>query len=1362
MIRRLDFNAFAAGTVIDDAYRETNGVTVSAVGGSGQAMVFDTNNPTGDDTDLASDTLNGVLIISEDGDNSDPDDNDAGGSIFFDFDGPSRMKSLTFKDIEETSGEGTLMIFYDANGDIIEKHFVQPTEDGGERTVGMSVDGVSRMEVRFEGSGAVDNLVFDDNLPIDEGPTAVDDSSVTDEDTAVIIDLRGNDTDPDNLRDDLVIGGFVSANGTVTDLGDGTVSFLPDPDFNGETSFTYTVTDPDGNLDTGEVTVLVSPVNDAPVALDDTDTTDLDTAVTVDLLANDSDLDGDELTVTAATVPALQGTLVDNGDGTVDFIPAAGFIGDATISYTIADPGGLTASALHTVTVSPKDVDPIANPDTAETPEDTAITIDVLDNDSDPQGDPLTLTEATVPAEQGTVEIVENELLFTPAPDFNGPCTITYFIEDPDGNSAEGSVSVEVTPVNDDPVAADDTDTTPAGTPITVDLLSNDSDVDGDTLTVSTATVPAEQGALVNNDDGSATFSPADGFTGPATISYAISDGNGGADSATHVIDVTPVILAPPVANDDVETTIEDTSVIVNLLGNDTDADNALDELIISDLQIDPEEGTVTDNGDGTVRFTPAANFNGDARITYTLTDPAGAFDDAQAVVTVTPVNDAPLAVDDVMGTPYNTPIEDIPVLANDMDVDPDLLRVVTATSLDGAVLINPDGTLTFTPTDGFTGPAEISYMISDRPEGDPEALTDVGSLIVNVAKPGDRDGIVDGTIGDDLIDTAYLGDPDGDLVDSEDAIIPGQEANDDIIRPGTGNDTVVAGLGDDNLTGGEGDDSILGEDGNDTVDGGAGDDVIDTSGPDLAPDQGYPDAASDSLGFDGDDDAENDRDSVDGGTGNDTIATGDDRDTITGGAGADVINAGIDDDIVDGDEGDDRIVGGEGSDTIFGGDGDDTIYAGNDPDGIGDLLDIPDETTQGSPFAPDRNPDNGRDVVLGGAGDDLIFGADDDDSLVGGAGADTIDGQIDDDTISGGSGDDSLLGGQGDDTIDGGTGEDTLEGGTGDDTLRGNRDDDILMGGGGDDVLDGGGDDDLLVGGDGDDNLQGGQGDDTLRGGTGDDTMTGGAGQDVFADVGAGDDIDGGSGPVDNDTLDLRGSAPEGGRLEVVYTSEDLEDGVVNYFDTDGADAGQLVFEEIENVIPCFTPGTRIATPKGERLVQELEVGDRIITRDNGIQVIRWVGAREMSGADLKNAAHLRPVLIRQAALGNDLPERDMMVSPNHRVLVANDKTALYFEEREVLVAAKHLTGLEGVDIVDVSHTTYIHVMFDQHEVILSDGAWTESFQPGDMSLAGIGDAQRQEILELFPELATRAGVDGYASARRSLKKHEAILITD
>ncbi|KIN65227.1 putative hemagglutinin/hemolysin-related protein [Sulfitobacter noctilucicola] len=1138
---------------------------------------------------------------------------------------------LTVIEATVPAEEGTLV----DNGDGTVT-FTPATDFVGEATISYTIEDEEGLT-----DDAVHVITVED--PENTPPVAVDDVEETPEDTPVIVDLIGNDTDEDGDPLTLVEATVPEEQGTLEDNGDGTVTFTPAPDFNGPATITYTVADPDGEEDEGEAIVTVTPVNDAPVAEDDRDITDFETPVTVDLLANDSDVDGDDLTVIEATVPAEQGTLVDNGDGTVTFTPADDFTGDATISYTIEDEEGLTDEAVHVITVNDTDNAPTAVDDAAETDEETPVTIDVLDNDTDPTDDPLTVVEATVPEEQGTVEIVDNQIVFTPAEDFTGEATIDYIIEDPDGNADEAVVTVTVNPVNDAPDAVDDVATTEEDTPVVLDLIDNDSDPEGDPLTVTEVSVPEEQGTVVNNGDGTATFTPAPDFVGEATVTYTIADPDGEEDTAVHVVDVTPVNDAPD-AVDDADTTDYNTPVTVDLLANDTDIDG--DELTVIEATVPEEQGTLVDNGDGTVTFTPVPGFIGDATITYTIEDEGGLRDSAEHVITV--------------------------------------------------------------------------------------------------EEPGDRDGIVEGTDGSDLIDPEYAGDPDGDFVDNEDAILPGQEPNDDIIIAGDGDDTVLAGLGDDSVTGGEGNDSILGEDGSDTVDGGDGDDVIDTSGPDLAPDDGYPfEPGTDDLGYEPDTDPENDRDSVIGGAGNDTITTGDDSDTISGGDGDDVINAGIDDDLVAGDDGDDRIVGGEGDDTITGGFGNDTIYGGTDPDVIPDLVNIVDEPSDDDPFSPDRNPDNGRDLIDGGAGDDLIFGDDDDDTITGGSGNDTIDGGIDDDTIDGGTGDDSLIGGQGNDT------------------LRGNRNDDTLIGGTGDDVLDGGGENDLLEGGDGDDDMMGGQGDDTLRGGDGDDTMTGGAGQDVFEDVGPGDVIDGGSGPVDMDTLDLTGSKPEGGSFDIVFTSDDEEDGVVNYFDADGEDAGQLVFEEIETIIPCFTPGTKIATPKGERLVEELKVGDRVITRDNGIQEIRWVGARDMTGAEFEKAAHLKPVLIRQGALGNDLPERDMMVSPNHRVLVANDKTALYFEEREVLVAAKHLTGLEGVDIVDVSHTTYIHVMFDQHEVILSDGSWTESFQPGDMSLAGIGNAQRQEILELFPELATQEGVEAYASARRSLKKHEAKLIT-
>ncbi|WP_346763296.1 Hint domain-containing protein [Tabrizicola caldifontis] len=191
----------------------------------------------------------------------------------------------------------------------------------------------------------------------------------------------------------------------------------------------------------------------------------------------------------------------------------------------------------------------------------------------------------------------------------------------------------------------------------------------------------------------------------------------------------------------------------------------------------------------------------------------------------------------------------------------------------------------------------------------------------------------------------------------------------------------------------------------------------------------------------------------------------------------------------------------------------------------------------------------------------------------------------------------------------------------------------------------------------------------------------------------------------------------------------------------------------------PCFTPGTLITTHRGEIPVEHLAVGDRVVTRDNGIQTVRWVGKSQMFLQDFQAEPHLLPIFIRQGSLGRGLPERDMMVSPNHRILVANEKTALRFADREVLVAAKHLTT-QGVHTVQSSGTTYIHFMCDRHEVVLADGIWTESFQPDDQSLGGMGNAQRLEIFELFPELKTEEGRAAYASARPTMTTTEGTVI--
>ncbi len=454
-------------------------------------------------------------------------------------------------------------------------------------------------------------------------------------------------------------------------------------------------------------------------------------------------------------------------------------------------------------------------------------------------------------------------------------------------------------------------------------------------------------------------------------------------------------------------------------------------------------------------------------------------------------------------------------------------------------------------------------------------------------------------------------------------------------------------------------------------------------------------------------------------------------NDTIYGGAGEDVIY---------GEAGNDRLHGGDDADTIYGGTGNDSIYGGKG----GDLLhgDEGDDYIQGN---------ENDDLIYGGDGNDTILGQGGTDGLYGGAGNDSILGGLDGDVIEGGDGDDIVDGAAGNDTVFGGDGNDTVIGGGGDDSLFGGKGDDSILGDNNEDYIEGGEGDDTIDAGASDDTVYGDAGNDNVIGGAGSDKLYGGDDRDSFFGGNSGDHVDGGAGGDDFDTLDLTGSDVD----FITYTSDDREDGVVTFLD-----GKTMTFEEIENVIPCFTPGTMIATPRGEKLVEELREGDRVITRDNGIQEIRWIGHKEMKGTDLARNPHLKPVLIKAGSLGNGLPERDMLVSPNHRILVANDLTQLYFEEREVLAAAKHLVGTAGIHALNVMATTYIHFMFDNHEVVLSNGAWTESFQPGDYSLKGIGNSQRSEIFELFPELQKRQGREAYTAARRALKKHEAALL--
>jgi CshA-type fibril repeat protein len=336
--------------------------------------------------------------------------------------------------------------------------------------------------------------------------------------------VLGNDSDADG--DPLTVTGVSQgANGTVILNADGTVIYRPNPNFNGTDSFTYTISDGRGGLATARVAVTVSPVNDPPVARDDLVPATEDNAATINVRGNDGDADGDPLTITAVTQPA-SGRVAINLDGTVTYTPNPGFVGTDTFTYTITDSNGGTSTARVTLEVGPVNDAPVARNDFVTAREDQPVTIAVLGNDGDPDADPLTITAVAQPT-HGTVTVnPDGTVTYTPNPNFNGIDTFTYTVSDVQGGTSTAAVTVTVGAVNDTPVAVNDPATTSEGSPVTVDVRANDSDPDGDPLTIIAVTQGAN-GTVVVNPDGTVTYTPNPDFNGTDVFTYTVADGNG-------------------------------------------------------------------------------------------------------------------------------------------------------------------------------------------------------------------------------------------------------------------------------------------------------------------------------------------------------------------------------------------------------------------------------------------------------------------------------------------------------------------------------------------------------------------------------------------------------------------------------------------------------------------------------------------------------------------------------------------------------------------------------------------------------------------------------------------------------------------
>lgn len=618
-------------------------------------------------------------------------------------------------------------------------------------------------------------------------PVAANDNISTNEDTPITLGANVLANDTVTAPRTLTLAS-VSATGTTQGTVNGT-TYTPPANFAGTDVVTYIAQDSTGlQSNAATVTITVNPVNDAPVATDDTFTADEDsTGNVIDVLANDNggpNEASDTITVTAVGATNNGGTAtITAGGGSVTYSPAAGFIGTETFTYTITDAGGLEDTATVTVTVEPA-VLPRARTDTPSTQENQAVEIDVLANDSANPGENTILVSlsSSLVAQFGSVQINDNgtptdqtddTITYTPNDEnFNGVDTFAYVMNDTGGtgDNSIGTVTVTVTDVNDAPVLADDSVTATEDTTTTISattLLSNDSPGPGEgpgsqnpqTLTI-TAVNATSAGGSVALSNGDVVYTPAANFNGTFTFTYTATDSGNPAlsETATVTVTVTPVNDAP-VAGDDTASTDEDNSLVIattTLLANDSagPADESGQTLSITGVSATSANGGTVSLAGGNVTYSPAADFNGSDTFTYTLSDGI-ASSTGTVTINVAPINDAPVpGADTASGFSDQSIViqtadllaNDSPGPANESSQTLSIVSVAATSDTNGSVVLNSNGTITYTPTAGFSGTASFDYTVQDSgPTGGANVNQATGTVTVTVEafSPSTVSGIV-------------------------------------------------------------------------------------------------------------------------------------------------------------------------------------------------------------------------------------------------------------------------------------------------------------------------------------------------------------------------------------------------------------------------------------------------------------------------------------------------------------------------------------------------------------------------------------------------------------------------------------------
>ncbi|EJG1096747.1 tandem-95 repeat protein, partial [Vibrio parahaemolyticus] len=546
---------------------------------------------------------------------------------------------------------------------------------------------------------------------VNDAPTvenAIADQVLSEDFDAYTIDLNEVFKDSDSSLEFSVSGN----NSIQISIVNGVATITPTADWNGKETITFTAKDPSGESVSQTVDFKVAPVADIVA---DKATVVEDTPTIINVLGNDTFESTDKVVSLDAENGPKNGTVIVNNDGTVTYTPDDNYVGEDTFTYIVTS-GGVSESTTVSVDVTPENDAPVAKDDTAITDEDTPVTIDVLPNDTDVDGDKLSVESASVPKEQGTVEVVNGKLVFTPAENFNGDAEITYTVTDGQLTD-EAKVTVTVNPVNDAPTIKVDavesiTENAVSTDTVVATLTVRDTDTPEDRLTVSLENNSNGYFVLVGNEV-KLTQAGVDAVNNDElnlkdlTISASVSDGVNPTANDSDSLVVNRVNDAPTVENAIADQVLSEDfdayTIDLNEVFKDSDSSLEFSVSGNNSIQIALVNGVAT--------ITPTADWNGKETITFTAKDPSG-----ESVSQTVDFKVAPVA--DIVADKA-TVVEDTPtiikVLGNDtFEGDDKVVSLDTNNGpANGTVSVNPDGSVTYTPNDNYHGTDSFTYIVT-------------------------------------------------------------------------------------------------------------------------------------------------------------------------------------------------------------------------------------------------------------------------------------------------------------------------------------------------------------------------------------------------------------------------------------------------------------------------------------------------------------------------------------------------------------------------------------------------------------------------------------------------------------------------